>query len=101
MHIIIGADGSVTLDQPADFTAFDIRAVESTQAAVLDALGDRGAAAPERDHIFVTVAAVRDLAGGAVDSAWEAGFEAMMGYAASKGWLDDAGSSIKAHIDPS
>jgi hypothetical protein len=33
------------------------------------------------------------------DAAWQKGFEDMVTYAASLGWVDDAGS-IRAHIEP-
>ncbi|MFT7600226.1 MAG: hypothetical protein ACI8TP_003167 [Acidimicrobiales bacterium] len=99
VHIIIAADGSATLNKPAEFTAFDVRAADAP--AALAALGDEASVAPEADHVFVTVAAVRRLAGDAADAEWEAGFAKMLDFAASKGWMNDTSTSIKAHIDPS
>ena len=106
VHIIIAADGSATLNKPAEFTASDVRAADAP--AALAALGDEASVAPEADHVFVTVAAVRRppsavrrLAGDAADAEWEAGFAKMLDFAASKGWMNDTSTSIKAHIDPS
>lgn len=102
MHIRIDADQTVTLDDPAGFTAFDILAADPAQASVLAALGPDGSAATEDDHVFVSVDAVRRWAGdalGGIDDGWESGFGAMVGYATSKGWMSDDGSSIKAHIE--
>jgi hypothetical protein len=34
-----------------------------------------------------------------VGDGWEGDLDAMVGYARSKGWLDEAGTSIQAHIE--
>jgi hypothetical protein len=99
VHIVIAADGSVTLDQPTEFTAFDIRSADPSPSAVLAALGAGCADAPEEGHVFVAVAAVRELAGLAVDESWETGLAAMLAYARSQDWTDEGGKSIKAHIE--
>lgn len=100
MHIIIGSDGAARLDRPNDFTAFSIKSTDTAQAAVLSVLAGDGSSAPESDHVYVSVDAVRRLAGGG-DTEWEAGFATMLAYAGSKGWLDTSGTSIKAHIEDS
>lgn len=99
MHITIASDGSLGLDQPAEFTAFDVRSTKPDVSFVLEALGDDGASADEADHVFVMVAAVRRLAGSMVDDEWEAGFAKMLSYADSQGWLDESSTAIKAHIE--
>lgn len=99
MHIDIATDGSVTLDQPTEFTAFDIRSADPSPSAVLAALGSGGSDAPEEGHVFVAVAAIRELAGAAADAGWEAGLAAMLAYARAQGWTDESGELIKAHIE--
>lgn len=102
MHVTVGSNGDVGLDEPADFTAFDLRVLGGARKTVLEALGSDGAAAPEPDHVFVAVERVRSLArialGDGVDFAWESGFTGMLGYAESKGWMSEDGQSIKAHL---
>jgi hypothetical protein len=98
VHIVIAADGSVTLDQPTEFTAFDIRSADPSPPAVTAALGSGGSDAPEEGHVFVAVAAIRELVGAAADESWEAGLAAMLAYARSRGWTDESGELIKAHI---
>jgi len=45
-------------------------------------------------HVWVAIDALRAAAGG------EAGaFDAMIAYAASKGWVDESGASVRAHIE--
>ena len=65
----------------------------------LDALGDRGASSKEPNHLFVDTALVRALAGDlATTPEWQAGFDAMLGYAESKGWMHPSGAMIHAHL---
>ena len=99
MHIVVSAEGSLLLDQPSEFTAFDIQAADPSQNAVLEALADEGSASEESDHVFVSVAALRRLAGAEVDAEWEAGFAKMLEFAGSKGWMNEAGDAVKAHIE--
>lgn len=102
MHVTVDIAGAVGLDEPGDFTAFDLQVAGGDKAAALEALGDDGAPAPENDHVFVAVDRVRSLArialGDGVDFAWESGFTGMLGYAGSKGWMSDDGAFIKAHL---
>ncbi|MDT2006111.1 hypothetical protein FXW78_17965 [Rhodococcus opacus] len=51
-------------------------------------------------HVFVDPGAIRALAGAqASDESWSAGFDAMVAYADSRGWLNPAGE-IRVHIAP-
>lgn len=98
MHITIAPDGTLGLDEPAEFNAFDVRSADPDAAAVLGALGPAGQAAPEADHVFVKIDAVRTLAGTAATAEWEAGLAKMLEFAGANGWLNEAGDAIKAHI---
>jgi hypothetical protein len=99
VHIVINREGRVTLDSPAEFTAFDVQAADSSAGAVLAALGGDASPVPENDHVFVALDAVRRMAGEAVDDSWEVAFGEMLVFAASKGWLNEDGTAIKAHIE--
>jgi hypothetical protein len=99
VHIVIAADGSVTLDRPTEFTAFDIRSADPSPSAVLAALGPGGSDTPEDGHVLVAVATIRELAGSVADAGWETGLATMLAYAASRGWTDESGELIKAHIE--
>lgn len=54
------------------------------------------------EHVWLDIAAARtagaDLAD---DDGWTDGFDAMIAYAASKGWTDDAGTHVRAHVERS
>lgn len=93
--------GRITLEQPDDFTAFHVAVAGG------DVADERlaGALAPhgrlEGDHAWIEVDAVRALAGeAATTEAWQAGFDAMVDYARSKGFLDGSGDAIRAHLEP-
>ncbi|MDW3213459.1 MAG: hypothetical protein R8G01_05645 [Ilumatobacteraceae bacterium] len=55
----------------------------------------------EDEHVWLDVARAR--ANGverSSDATFGENFDAMIGYAASKGWLNDAGTHVRAHVEP-
>ncbi|MEB8340213.1 flavin reductase family protein [Streptomyces endophyticus] len=65
------------------------------QALALTGLGKVGA----DGHAYLEVEALRQLSGEhAADPEWQAGFDAMIGYARAGGWLA-AGPSLRAHCE--
>jgi hypothetical protein len=90
----------VTLEEPENAKQFHLAVVGGSDAAmVYGALVDAAAGRLEGDDAWIGVDAVRRMAAGRVDESWDADFEAMLGYARSKGWLDEAGHAIKAHVE--
>jgi hypothetical protein len=92
---------SATLADPDDLGSFKVlaRGREGDTAGLAAALQGVGTLAGD-GHAFVGVDAVRRLAGDrAQDPEWAAGFEKMLAYAGSKGWMDDAGTAIQAHVE--
>ena len=87
-----------TLVDPTVFTAFDVLAPGRDVADVVAALGADGAPCDDPGHLFVSIDAVRRLAGGHADEAWEAQLDGMVAYASSNGWLSEDGAMIKAHL---
>ncbi|MGW1786580.1 hypothetical protein ACWCQQ_47115 [Streptomyces sp. NPDC002143] len=49
-------------------------------------------------HAWVSVRELRAACAREGDPAWVREFDAMVAYAASKGWVDDAGTSLRAHV---
>jgi hypothetical protein len=92
---------SASLADPDDLGSFKVlaRGREGDTAGLAEAL--QGVATLAEDgHAFVGVDAVRRLAGArARDPEWNAGFDKMLAYAGSKGWMNDAGTAIQAHVD--
>jgi hypothetical protein len=95
------ADGAVALRQAADCGRFHVAARGGTDRARLGAALERsGVGRPaDGEDVWIAVDAVRRLAAGQVEPAWDEQFAGMLAYAASKGWLDPAGDSIRAHCE--
>jgi hypothetical protein len=52
------------------------------------------------EHVWLHVGRARTIGvATAADPAFGDGFDAMIGYAASKGWLNDAGTHARAHVE--
>lgn len=91
---------TVSLQEPGDFRRFAVLDGTGDAAALAAALAPLGRPAGDGD-VFVTVDALLRLAGPrAEDPAWREGFDAMVAYARGHGWLDDAGTAIRAHVEP-
>ncbi len=76
---------------PADLT-------EAEVAASVDRAG-LGDLLPGADHLMVRVEAIRRLAEGRVGPGWEDDLGGMLAYARSKGWTDDSGERVRAHVE--
>ncbi len=50
------------------------------------------------EHVWIPVSVIRKAAAGRVGETWEADFTGMLGYARSKGWLNEQGDAIAAHV---
>ncbi|MCB0995042.1 MAG: hypothetical protein KDB21_08135 [Acidimicrobiales bacterium] len=94
------AAGTATLEDAEVFTAFHVCAPDGLPVAdVVAALGELGKACDADEHVWVSATGVRALAAGSVGPDWDTGFEGMLGYARSKGWTDESGEWVQAHIE--
>lgn len=90
----------VTLEEPDDCTRFHLAVAGGNDLArVFGALVDAAAGRLEGDHGLITIDSVRRMAAGRVGDDWDDRFAGMLGYARTKGWIDETGSSIQAHIE--
>jgi hypothetical protein len=94
MRVVVDHDG-VRLDEAEVFTAFDVRRRGDVDLAAALARHGWGSVTATGD-VMVSVAALR--AAGPADDGWRAGLDGMLGYAATKGWLDDARLHVQAHV---
>lgn len=54
----------------------------------------------DADHVWLDVAAARGAGVAATgDPGFAERYDAMIAYAASKGWLDEAGTHVRAHVE--
>jgi hypothetical protein len=71
----------------------------SSDEALARALEPFGALDGAGEHAFLEADALPRLAGVlAADPRWRSGYEAMLAFAAGKGWIDDRGR-IRAHVE--
>ncbi|MEY2568401.1 MAG: hypothetical protein QOE35_2930 [Actinomycetota bacterium] len=93
--VIVVEDGGVHMQDPSDFKAFKVVVKEGEDPEAIAVVGRLEGA----DTAWIQIEAVRRLAGNAVDQAWEDGYDAMLAYARTKGWLHDARREIQAHVE--
>lgn len=90
---------AITLEEPDVFTAFSVVIDGQTDQVVEHGALERLGAVADEGHVFVEQERVLSLAGErATDTAWREQLDGMIGYAQSKGWVDDAGR-IRAHVE--
>ncbi len=101
MYLAIATDG-VTLHQPErtnDLYASYSERLMSERISALLAEHDAGELLPDGAHVMIPVATLRRLAAGRVPDGWDADFESMLAYARSKGWLNEDGTAVRAHLE--
>lgn len=72
----------------------ELRSCDASQADVL--LGDLGRV--DGEHVWLDIPLLKALSPKAADLEWADGFDGVMAYAGSKGWIDETGSRVRAHI---
>ena len=92
-----GAEPEARLVDPDDFKAFKV-----VVAGDAPTLGERVAGlgiVRLDEHAWVSIDALRSLAGGAATPAWEESLQSMIAYARSKDWVDDEVGAVRAHVE--
>lgn len=100
MHIRITEDTADLID-PENMKAFHVVVPPGMTSDALEtsmARAELGTVLPDGDHVMVRVDALRRLAAGHVAPGWEDDLAGMLRYATSKGWTDDSGELVRAHI---
>jgi hypothetical protein len=67
-------------------------------------LGDLGVVDADGRHVWLSIPHLCDAACATVTDdvdihQWRKGFDGMIGYATSSGWVSDDGTRVRAHID--
>ncbi|MEW6476405.1 MAG: hypothetical protein AB1679_29435 [Actinomycetota bacterium] len=97
---LTGDHAAIELVEPEDCKRFHVAVRGGDPEALGAALPahDVGRLLPSGDAL-IDIGAVRRLAAGRVPEGWDADFAAMVEYAKSKGWLDERGEAIQAHVE--
>ena len=98
--MIVDLSGARTeVREPADLTRLHVLAAEGLD--VDGALRASGLGSLDSDgRVLLDVAALRAAAQALVsEPSWPAGWDAMVAYAATKGWLAADGAALVAHVE--
>jgi hypothetical protein len=101
LRVDLGTDpAGVVLAEPDAFDRFAVVVVGAgSRADLARATANVGALDADGEHLFVGRGELRSLAGDrAISPSWLEGFETMVGYAESKGWVDGEGR-VRAHVE--
>jgi hypothetical protein len=52
----------------------------------------------EGDYVWLDIKRLKDLSPLASDSEWAHGFDGAIDFARTKGWIDESGTQVRAHI---
>ena len=91
-------DGTPELIDADNFTAFHVERGGASAAAIVEALGDRALPGGD-DHVWLSAIGVSELAGAHAAGEWITKFDGMCQYAESKGWMNETGTHIRAHLE--
>ena len=98
MIIRVDMAGEVRVDEHTVFTDFHVEAPVGFSTAELAATMG-GGTRPDGGHLWIAEAAVRHWLAGRTGDDWDEGFSGMVAYARSKGWTDEAGTHLRAHLE--
>lgn len=90
-------DGTPELADADNFTAFHVEGAGASATELLTALGELALPGAD-DHVWLSALGVAGLAGETAAGEWITKFDGMCTYAESKGWMNEQGTHIRAHI---
>jgi hypothetical protein len=93
MIVAIDASGTVTLEEPDNFRGFKVTSAIADRERLAKALTPAGRY--DGEHAWIS----KDwlIANGGTNAAWRDGFDKMIGFAQSRGWIE--GNAIRAHVE--
>lgn len=103
MHVMVHPTGA-RLVEAEDVRAFDVvvdpRLDGAALAAALDGVGEHEPAGEHPGgHVRVRLDWLRaQAAQQGLGAAWQQAFDGMVGYAASKGWVDAERTTVRGHV---
>lgn len=96
MRVYLARSGAVTLKEPSVFDKLDVL-VDTQPAEQLERSIARIGSPDGEGHVRLQPAVLRLLSELAGTADWDTRFDAMISYAADRGWLDDQGR-VRAHL---
>jgi hypothetical protein len=94
--VVVDEGGRIQLQDAANLQALSVELRGSDRAAAAAALTGLGRL--DGEHAWLDIAALRARSPLTHDPAWCDGFDGAMAYARSKGWIDETGTHVRAHL---
>jgi len=94
----VDAAGEIRVDEHDVFTDFHVETSAGFSTGDLAATMGEGTRAGG-EYLWIAETAVRHWLSGRTDDTWDEGFSSMFDFARSKGWTDDAGTHLRAHVE--
>jgi hypothetical protein len=88
---------TVSLEEADDFGRFHV--VTDAPEQLDNRLRAAGWGRRPGDDAFVAIDALRAAGAAASGDGWAEGFAKMLAFAESRGWVDDDGTAIQAHVE--
>jgi hypothetical protein len=90
-------------ESPAGIRLVEPEELRSLKAVVVGPAAEPAwppAIAKHEEHVWIRVGELRELAAAAgVGPEWQAGFDAMLEFARSRGWVDETERAVRAHVE--
>lgn len=100
MKIEVTSDGTRVTDA-VDLKKFSVVSdLEPSSLGEVLRAREWGSPSDQADHVFVSIEAIRRDTAEQATIDWSSGFEGMLAYASSRGWLSPDGKTILGHIEP-
>ena len=94
---ISASENTATIPESEVLTSFEIRSPEADPIRIVSIMGNHSSVADD-NHVWVSIAWVRQQVEHKHDADWKQQFANMIGYADSKGWLNEKQTHLQAHI---
>ena len=88
---------TASIEKPEVLTEFHVQSSVDDESYVASTIGNGSEPAGE-SHVWISIEWIAQNVVGSVPREWEEQFSDMVEYAAGKGWVNDAGTHLKAHI---
>ena len=94
---VSASENTATIHESDILTSFEIRSPEADPKRIVSIMGNHSFVADD-NHVWVSIAWVRQQVEHKHDADWKEQFANMIGYADSKGWLNEKQTHLQAHI---
>tara|TARA_B100000902_G_scaffold104014_1_gene106240 strand:- start:3337 stop:3645 length:309 start_codon:yes stop_codon:yes gene_type:complete len=91
-------ENTATIHESEVLTSFEIRSLENDPKQIVSIMGNESSVADD-NHVWVSIAWVLQQVEHKHNADWKQQFEKMIGYANSKGWLNEKQTHLQAHIE--